>query len=270
AILRWIEHLSDLGSVVTTTGWIEDAAKDALETRSKWPCLGARPLSPGQAEIPARAESVAARETGYVQHLDVGALNGCAVAGRAQVFVLAGPGKFVTLGDPVAWFTGALDADTLWDAFSVGKTRSFDQDPRFSVIVLSEIAQRALSPGINDPGTAIDIIGRLTRLLIPFEAESVAREQGEVRFPEVWIKPVTAGALLRDAFAPIARAGASTVEVQIRLQKALARLAESGDPEMALAARIESARALEFAELALELEEDRARVRAIAVVPGAG
>ena len=71
AILRWIEHLSDLGSVVTTTGWIEDAATDALETQINWPCLGARPLSSTQREIPARAQQVMARETGYVQHIDL-------------------------------------------------------------------------------------------------------------------------------------------------------------------------------------------------------
>ncbi len=269
AILRWIEHLSELGSVVTTTGWIEDAAKDALETRINWPCLGARPLSSTQREIPARAQRVLARETGYVQHMDLASLNAAAAKANAQVFVLGGAGKFVTDGDPVAWFTGQQDADAIWRAFSVGRTRNFDQDPRFAVIVLSEIAQRALSPGINDPGTAIDIIGRLTRLLIPFQSEAVAQVHDEVRFPQVWIKPVTADALLRDAFGPIARAGASTVEVQIRLQKALARLAQSSDPEMASAARVESGRALEFAELALVLDEDRARVRGIAVLPEA-
>ena len=51
--------------------------------------------------------------------------------------------------------------------------------------MLSEIAQRALVAGINDPGTAIDIIGRLTRLLIPFQAETVApvRDESDFRKP---------------------------------------------------------------------------------------
>lgn len=267
AILRWIEHLSDLGSVVTTTGWIEQAAGDALRMRMKWPCLGGRPLSADHREIPARAEQLLARGTGYVRHLDVGALNDLAKDDQAQIFVLAGPGSLLTQGDPVVWFTGKLDGDAIWNAFSIDKTRDFKQDPRFSVIVLSEIAQRALSPGINDPGTAIDIIGRLLRLLIPFQAETVAAGQDEIRFQQVWLKPVTAGALLRDAFAPIARAGAGTVEVQIRLQKALARLARSEDREMASAARVESACALAFAAAALVLDEDRQRIEALAVLP---
>ena len=267
AILRWIEHLSDLGSVVTTTGWIEDAAKDALQMRVEWPCLGGRPLSVDHREIPARARQLLASETGYVQHLDVGALDKAAEDDTAQIFVLAAPGSFVSKGDPMIWFTGELDEDAIRTAFTIGKTRNFDQDPRFAMIVLSEIAQRALSPGINDPGTAIDIVGRLLRLLIAFRSETVAQEQPEVRFQKVWIKPVIAGALMRDAFAPIAREAGNAVEVHVRLQKALARLAESSDREMAAAARKEAARALEFALKALVLEEDRERIMALAATP---
>jgi uncharacterized membrane protein len=37
----------------------------------------------------------------------------------------------------------------------IGDGRLYDDDPRFGLVVLSEIAGRALSPGVNDPGTAI-------------------------------------------------------------------------------------------------------------------
>jgi uncharacterized membrane protein len=42
--------------------------------------------------------------------------------------------------------------------------RYFDEDPRFGLITLSEIASRALSPAVNDPGTAIQIISSYVRL----------------------------------------------------------------------------------------------------------
>ncbi|WP_305804424.1 DUF2254 family protein [Stenotrophomonas sp. YIM B06876] len=42
----------------------------------------------------------------------------------------------------------------------VGAQRSLDQDPRFGLLVLGEVASRALSPAINNPCTAIDVIGR--------------------------------------------------------------------------------------------------------------
>lgn len=50
----------------------------------------------------------------------------------------------------------------------VGTIRDADQAnheaSRFGLIALSEIACRALSPAVNDPGTAIAIIGRFVRL----------------------------------------------------------------------------------------------------------
>jgi uncharacterized membrane protein len=42
--------------------------------------------------------------------------------------------------------------------------RYFEEDPRFGLITLSEIASRALSPAVNDPGTAIQIISSHIRL----------------------------------------------------------------------------------------------------------
>ena len=36
-------------------------------------------------------------------------------------------------------------------------------------VVLAEIASRALSPAVNDPGTAIDVLGRLVRVLSRWE-----------------------------------------------------------------------------------------------------
>lgn len=46
-------------------------------------------------------------------------------------------------------------ADAIRDAFSVGSRRSALQDLRFLVDELIEIAARALSPGVNDPFTAV-------------------------------------------------------------------------------------------------------------------
>ena len=86
----------------------------------------------------------------------------------------------------------------------------------------------------------------------------------KVRLPRVWMSAVTADELVRDAFDPIARDGAGTIEVQIRLQKTLALLSESGDNTMAKAARAASARALELALPALPLEEHRQRLTVLA------
>ena len=57
--------------------------------------------------------------------------------------------------------------------------------------------------------------------------------------------------LLRICFDPIARDGARIVEVQLRLQKVLSRLAACPDPDFAAAARAASARALAHAQAGL-------------------
>lgn len=77
-------------------------------------------------------------------------------------------------------------------------------------------------------------------------------------------RPVTPDELIRDGFDPIARDGAATFEVQVRLQKALALLSRSGDTDMSRAARAASSRALEIALDAQLLEEHRARLKRLA------
>lgn len=186
-------------------------------------------------------------------------LDDCAKAENSKVFVVAEIGCFVAAGDPLCLFTGQLNADRLRSAFSIGRSRKFDHDPRYGIIALAEIAQRALSPGVNDPGTAIDVIGRLVRLLLEFEDEARVREN--VDLPHVWIVPVTSQDLISDSVHPIARDGAGVLEVQITLQKALARLVAHGDPAMAPAAEAESGHALELALEALPTEADQERLR---------
>ena len=131
--------------------------------------------------------------------------------------------------------------------------------------VLSEIASRALSPGINDPGTAIDVIGRAVRVLSvwaePGDATSV-----EVDYPRLHVLPIEPDDLFEDIFSGIARDGASMVEIGLRLQKAFRTLARLGDKRYAASAKHHSKLALERAEAALVLDEDKQRLREAAAL----
>ena len=153
----------------------------------------------------------------------------------------------------------AATAERLREAFTVAPGRTFDQDPRFGILALAEIASRALSPAVNDPGTGIDILGRLVRVLSIWEE----RPQTHVKYPRLWVPPIRAEDLVGDAFHAIARDGAGLVEVQIRLQKSLAAVAELA-PDIFAAPALEQARAASaLAAGALPLAEDRARVAAL-------
>jgi Predicted membrane protein (DUF2254) len=161
-ILQWIDYLARFGRLSETIERVEEATWKAMETRLAHPYLGGRPFGHGEAGVPVTALPVFAEPIGYVQNIDVAALQECAKTRDAQVFVKALPGAFADPSRPVAMVVGDETGEmgeAVAKAFTVGAERTFDQDPRFGLCVLAEIASRALSPAVNDPGTAIDVIG---------------------------------------------------------------------------------------------------------------
>jgi uncharacterized membrane protein len=263
-LLRWIDHLSRLGRVTETTERVEAAAAKAMRERHKSPFLGAAAL-PNPADIPRVARPLFTTRIGYVQLLDTATLSSIAEAGAGRIYILQLPGAFVDPTRPIAHVEG-LDSDELEekirDCFIVADVRSFDQDPRFGAVVLTEIASRALSPGMNDPGTAIDVIGRAVRLLAIWAQPPEGG--GKVDYPRVFVPPIDAGNLFDDLFTPIARDGARTIEVGIRLQHAFRTLSRLGGERYTEHALRHSREALARAEAALAIDADRTRLRSLA------
>ena len=209
---------------------------------------------------------VEANSIGYVQHLDMQALSALADRIDGEIYMVINPGAFVYRDSVIAYVDAPpieksedmpLPEDTLRGAVTIGPERNFDQDPRFGLVVLSETGQRALSPAVNDPGTAIDIIGRATRLLTRW-AEPIKDQ--DPQFSRVYVPALSAEDLFEDAFMTVARDGAQQVEVQLRLQKSLAALARLGDADFRAAAAHQSALALSRAEKSLS-DADLQRLR---------
>ncbi|MGI1664241.1 DUF2254 domain-containing protein [Palleronia sp. KMU-117] len=259
ALLRWITHLTSFGRMGDTLDRVEAAAAEALAERLAAPYLGGAPLL---GDIPSGVRPIAADTVGYVQHIDMAALAACAKEAGVRVWLAALPGAFVHPARPLLSIEGAAPSEDrvarIRAAFSIGRDRSFDQDPRFGLIVLAEIASRALSPAVNDPGTAIATIGRLVRVLMTW-SEPV---DPEVNWPEVVVPPLVASDMIEDAFLPIARDGAGVVEVQLRLQKGLAALAARSPAVFGEAATALSASAVARCRAAGMAPEDLARVEA--------
>ncbi|MEI4472679.1 DUF2254 domain-containing protein [Frigidibacter sp. MR17.24] len=271
-MIRWIQHLSQFGRVASTTARVEEATARALDARACDPALGGQALAPGTA-VPRAARAVLSAQTGYVQHVDLAALQAAAEEAGIEIWLDAMPGALVHPAQPLLHLvpggpvTGALPEARLRAAFAIDARRGFEHDPRFGLAVMAEIASRALSPAVNDPGTAIDVLGRLLRL---FADWSAPRPPAAVRYPRVRVPLLSVADMFDDAFAPIARDGAAMVEVQIRLQKTLAALSAIAPPRFAAPARAMSADALARGE-ALALPGERARVAAAApAAEGAG
>ena len=154
--------------------------------------------------------------------------------------------------------------ESLREAFSIGTQRSFEQDPRFGLSVLAEIASHALSPAVNDPGTAIDVIGRAVRVLSLWKGRSEAQEAPIPECSRVFAPALDVDDMFDDIFGPIARDGAEIIEVGVRLQKALCLLGRGSDLAFTAAVVKHSELAVKRAELALKLEEDKQALRELA------
>lgn len=267
AILRWIDLLSRLGRVGETVDTVERATLAAIETRLSRPYLGGRPQ--GDESPPEDALPISTDRIGYVQFVDIEALSRLAEEHDVEIRVGATPGAFVHDKENLAWVLNPGDAEAdmverdLRSAFVIEKERTFEQDPRFGVCVLAEIASRALSPGLNDAGTAIDVIGRMVRLLTRW-SDACAETDAAPVCERILVPPLRTSDLFDDAFTPIARDGAGIVEVQIRLQKALAALHALGGEENCAACRRHSELALAQARQAMTLDAHRERVEAAA------
>ena len=94
--------------------------------------------------------------TGYIQIIDFEGLCALAEERECSIMLAVRTGDFVHPGMTFARVVGTdEEAPDLSDYFTLGATRTPKQDPQFLVDELVEIGLRALSPGINDPFTAI-------------------------------------------------------------------------------------------------------------------
>jgi uncharacterized membrane protein len=176
---------------------------------------------------------------GYVQAVAGGSLLRLATESQLILRLRFRPGDFVTRDAPLAdyWLTNTDTVDRslsellrcrLNDAVLVGVRRTPRQDVECAVEELVEIAVRALSPGINDPFTAINCIdrlgaslGRLAERVVP--AAYRYDEHGRLR---VIAHPREFPDVMDAAFNQIRQYGSSSVAVTTRLLEALASIAE--------------------------------------------
>lgn len=90
--------------------------------------------------------------------------------------------------------------ERLQSAFITDRDRNFEQDPLFGLTVMSAIASRALSPAVNDPGTAIFILGRMVRILSVWRADVDAK----LDYTNIYVPSLTGDELLDVKLRPIA------------------------------------------------------------------
>ncbi|MEO6875850.1 MAG: DUF2254 domain-containing protein [Opitutaceae bacterium] len=186
----------------------------------------------------AEASPVPTTEGGYLQLVDSDTLLKLAQNSDAIIQIERTPGAYFMPGDGLAavWPAARITpefTETLQSAFVFGKQRTPAQDVVFPIHELVEIAVRALSPGINDPFTAITCIDRLGTALLelaqrPSPSPLRHDEKGRLR---VIAFPATFRQVTDEAFDQIRQYGRTCAPVTIRLLTTIAAIArQTRDP----------------------------------------
>lgn len=215
---------------------------------------------------------VTARDSGYLQYLEIGGLLHVAAERDLLISCAVPPGGWVQQDAPLFHCNGAgaggevTDdqlADWLVDKAALGSQRSMQQDVGFGIQQLVDVAVKALSPGINDPTTATQCIDRLTQLLVAVGTrqdppEVIRDDDGAarlvVRFPGF-------DALLGQAVEQIRHYGAGAPVVVRHVAISLGILQSALPPQRHAAIRREATR-LAFAARGLDAED-----REVALAP---
>lgn len=184
--------------------------------------------------------AVSASQSGYLQAVDGGALF---ALGRDRDLVIRMErhiGEFVLAGRPLASVWPA-DGDHeevesgIRRAFVLGPERTPEQDVEFGIIEIADIAVKALSPGINDPTTALACVDRLSEILLALGLRAPPADQrtagGKVHFIARHLKYERAVGL---AFDQIRHFGADNPTIVKRLLDSISQLLEMVPPERRL------------------------------------
>ncbi len=182
---------------------------------------------------------VPSHETEYVQVIEIGKLLELASKRGLVIEVQRSAGDFVAEGETLAvvGLRGRADGEAVERVqaqFKIGSQRTPQQDVQLGVRQLVDMAIKALSPGINDPTTAINCIDHLGAILRVIAARKMPPrcrydDGGCVR---VIMPPATFVEFLKLSFNQIRIAGETHAVILVRLLcviEALAKVAQHPD-----------------------------------------
>ena len=166
-----------------------------------------------------------------IQSLDIDALLALAEKSDAVIEVLAAVGDTLVDSTPTLRIYGArqtIPERDLQKAIKTGMERTFEQDPKYSIRLLVDIAVRALSAAVNDPTTAVQALDQIEDLLSRLGRRRL--EIGEIRNSAGMLRLVFPVPTWEDfldlAFSEIRACGKDSMQVVRRMNALLADLTE--------------------------------------------
>lgn len=216
--------------------------------------------------------SAPAQKTGYVETIDEEALLRWAQEHETILRMERGVGEFAVEGTPLISVAGASRPDeetiaALNALYIIGRHRSVEQDARWGIRQIVDIALKALSPGINDATTAVMGVDYLGAILVRLASRqfppSHRLDQGELR---VITRGPSFPSLLAEAFDQIRQNAAGSTAVLTRMLQALETIAgQTANLPRRQALRQQAELINAVAERTIALPYDREGVEAVMV-----
>nr|WP_205512410.1 DUF2254 domain-containing protein [Rhodopseudomonas sp. BR0M22] len=177
-LVYFVGHVSGRINVDTVIGLVSEDVRDVMRTLATddtQPSAPAPAFWNGAVPIPDDRR-------GYLHQLDEEGLANWASENDTAIRMLVRPGDYVFPGAPIAMIKPPREgaAEAIRNATALSPQRNSSTDLLFAVRQLVEVSVRALSPGINDPHTAISVLDRLGSALC--EMEPLRLQTG------VWVK----------------------------------------------------------------------------------
>jgi uncharacterized membrane protein len=129
------------------------------------------PASEISFEQPPDAVPILANRSGYITEVDMQGFFDLALRYDTQFVITRCEGWSVVRGEPIGWITtGNISnivlpqAREIVDVIDITRERELVEDVGYGIVVLVDMAIMALSPGINDPNTAVQVIEEMTSL----------------------------------------------------------------------------------------------------------
>lgn len=227
----YIHHIATAIQVSSLIRAVGDETRAAIDRRMPLDHPAPRP-----AAIRDRANrQLDSLSLGIVTGVDEAALVDAAQRAEVVLVLRAGLGHFVPEGAPLfdVHGDGPLDDRAVARCVQLRKDRTMEHDVAFGLRQLVDVAERALSPGINDPTTAVQALDELHDLLRRLATRALP--DGIHRDESDRVRLVTPAPEFRDllelALEEIEQYGKDARQVQERIDDLLTDLLAAARPE---------------------------------------
>lgn len=234
--LAFIHHITRSVGVENIVRRTADSARALLDRSGER--RSTLPFEPVELPHLGHQRVAVADRSGYLDGVDAVWLARTAARHDVRVEVVRTLGDFVVEGSPVALVHGATDSSVDWSrtvlrGVELSRERSMAQDMSYGFRRLVDIAERALSPGINDPTTAVQAVDQLHDLLrrLVVSGDPYPVHLDEEGVPRLVTQEATFSMLLDLAVDEVAHWGKDSLQIPVRLREMLEDLVAVATPD---------------------------------------